>query len=274
MDSYIRAAVAANTSTPANVLEALSADSDEYVRIRASGNESTPPTAINALSHDASPKVRQVIAGRVILAPGVLERLLEDESHGVRGIALSNPGAREVFCRRGESFDDAVAEFNEQQAPVPASRTTLLEKAADKRADVRLTVAFDPETDADILAFLGGERRSKQVRRAVAANPNAQANLLASLAEDSDAPVRQAVAFNGATPARVLADLAGRSIDLALVVALNPDAPDEVLELLADDAEPLVRFVATGMRLGRRASVSAGTSRTSLSAEAGVLSHE
>ncbi|MUU73524.1 hypothetical protein [Pseudarthrobacter sp. GA104] len=263
-DSGIRAAVAANPRTPADALEALSTDPDEYVRTRVSGNESTPPAAIIALSHDASPKARQGIAARVSLAPDVLERLLNDESQEVREIALANPGAREVFHRWGESFDDAVAEFNQQQAPTPTNRALLLEMAANSRAQVRLLVAFDPNADADILSFLGGERRSTHVRRAVAANPHSPANLLASLAEDSDELVLQAVAFNGATPAGVLLDLAARSVDLALLVALNPDTPDEVLDVLTNDAEPLVRFVANGMSTRRLASISAGTSRASL----------
>lgn len=263
-DSGIRAAVAANPRTPADALEALSTDPDEYVRTRVSGNESTPLAAIIALSHDASPKVRQGIAARVSLAPDVLERLLNDESQEVREIALANPGAREVFHRRGESFDDADAEFNQQQAPTPTNRAMLLEMAANSRAQVRLLVAFDPNADADILSFLGGERRSTHVRRAVAANPHSPANLLASLAEDSDELVLQAVAFNSATPAGVLLDLAARSVDLALLVALNPDTPDEVLDVLTNDAEPLVRFVANGMSTRRLASISAGTSRASL----------
>lgn len=107
------------------------------------------------------------------------------------------------------------------------------------------------------------------MRRAVAANPHAPANLLASLAEDNDGLVRQAVAFNGASPTSVLVDLAGRSIDLALLVALNPDTPDEVLDLLANDSEPLVRFMATGMRTRRRALITPITSHASRPTVAG-----
>lgn len=263
-DSYIKAAVAANPRTPVDALEKLSTDPDEYVRTRVSGNESTPPASIIALSHDASAKVRRGIAARVSLVPDVLERLLNDESQEVRESALANPGAREVFHRRGESFDVAVAKSYKLHALMPTARATLREMAANSRAEVRLLVAFDPDADADILSFLGGERRSTLVRRAVAANPHSPANLLASLAEDSDEQVRQAVAFNGATPADVLLDLAARSVDLALLVALNPDTPDEVLDELTNDAEPLVRFVANGMSTRRHASISAATSRASL----------
>ena len=48
-----------------------------------------------------------------------------------------------------------------------------------------------------------GERRSAQVRRAVAANPNTPATALALLADDKDDEVREAVAFNSATPPEV-----------------------------------------------------------------------
>lgn len=60
-----------------------------------------------------------------------------------------------------------------------------------------MEVAFDESADANVLEFIGGERRSKRVRRAVAANPNASPCLLAALANDDDEQVRQAVIFNG-----------------------------------------------------------------------------
>ncbi|MGO4586732.1 hypothetical protein AB4Z38_23055 [Arthrobacter sp. 2RAF6] len=64
-----------------------------------------------------------------------------------------------------------------------------------------------------------GERRSAQVRRAVAANPNTPAAALASLAEDNDDEVRQAIAFNSATPPEVLIELAGSRMDLGGAIA-------------------------------------------------------
>jgi hypothetical protein len=89
------------------------------------------------------------------------------------------------------------------------------------------------------------------VRRAVAANPNTPAAALASLADDNDDEVRQAVAFNSATPPKVLIELAGSRVDLALIVALNPDAPIEILVALVGDADPLVNYVASCVRAER-----------------------
>jgi hypothetical protein len=121
-----------------------------------------------------------------------------------------------------------------------------------------MRVAYDVETPVDILEFLGGERRSARVRRAVAGHPHSPARLLAILADDSDEQVRQAVAFNGSTPPALLMDLAARSVDLAILVALNPDTPDDLLAVLAADTEPIVQHIAIGVRLTRQATERGG----------------
>lgn len=122
-----------------------------------------------------------------------------------------------------------------------------------------MDVAFSPAADADLLTMLGGERRSAQVRRAVAANPNTPAAVLRLLAGDADDQVRQVVAFNGATPQDLLVELAGRSVDLAILVAMNPDVPREVLGALGQDSSPLVRFVADGYLQSHRVLTSGNT---------------
>lgn len=63
---------------------------------------------------------------------------------------------------------------------------------------------------------------------------------------DTDSVVRQAVAFNGAGPRELLVELPGRSVDLTILVAMNPGVPRDVLDALAQDSSPLVRFVASG----------------------------
>ena len=65
-------------------------------------------------------------------------------------------------------------------------------------------------------------------------------------------------------PAELLVELAGRSVDFALLVSPNPGAPDEVLDALAADGEALVRFVADITRTHR--TLAAGTEKLQLSA--------
>ena len=98
------------------------------------------------------------------------------------------------------------------------------------------------------------------MRRVVAANPTTPANILRSLAEDTDAEVRRAVAFNTSTPPDLLVELAGRGIDLALLVALNPGAPLEIIDSLVTDDDPLVAHVASGCQRARAALMGDGPS--------------
>lgn len=49
----------------------------------------------------------------------------------------------------------------------------------------------------------------------------------------------------------MLIKLAGSRVDLALIVALDPDAPIGILNALVGDPDPLVNFVASGARAER-----------------------
>lgn len=253
-DARLRWDVAGNANTPPTALEKLSQDEVADVRAAVANNASASNAVLIDLSHDGDPKVRAAVARLDELELVVLARLLEDEDADVRRAALRHPAAEEAARQHGHPSDSAGAELTRPVEPEPVDRQVFEEMAGDKRAEVRMRAAYDPRTPLDILEFLGGERRSSRVRRAVAANPYAPARLLRSLSNDKDEQVRQAVAFNGATQPDVLVDLAGRSIDLALIVALNPDTPAELLGALSADPEPLVRYIAAGMRLSRQLS--------------------
>jgi esterase/lipase superfamily enzyme len=80
------------------------------------------------------------------------------------------------------------------------------------------------------------------VRRSVAREQSAPADLLTRLAADPDASVRAAVAEHPATPVDVLVTLAGDpSADVRRGVARNPGAPPELLARLAGDPDSHVR---------------------------------
>ena len=248
-DVELRTHVAGNVSTPESALEALAQDDTPDVRAAVAENRSTPLATVHDLSHDGAPTIRAAVAARGELDLEILARLLEDDDAGVQRVARRHASAGEAARRFGQIADSARGDVAQTVAGEPIGREVFETLAGSRRAEERMKAAYDERTPVDILEFLGGERRSKQVRRAVAANPHAPSRLLRQLAEDDDEQVRQAVAFNGATTPDVLMDLAGRSIDLALMVALNPDVPDEVLASLAADAEPLLRYIATGRQL-------------------------
>ena len=245
-DDDVRRKVASNPRTPAAVLEQLASDPEPWVRASAAANPRTPAAILELLSRVQESQVRAGAAGNRNLPRSILEALLGDRDDSVQAAAMRNPAAPADFVREAE----AGRALSRQQR-TGRSRADLEQMVEDKRAEVRMEVAFSPEADPDLLVMLGGERKSAQVRRAVAANPNTPVAVLRSLAGDDDYQVRQAVAFNGATPRDLLVDLAGRGIDLAIVVAMNPDVPRDVLDLLAQDRSPLVRFVADGYQRSR-----------------------
>ncbi|WP_104132326.1 hypothetical protein [Cryobacterium sp. M91] len=265
-DESVRCAVAGNSRTPSETLSALAADPVHRVRAAAAGNESLDVALIIALANDEEPIVRARAAGCPRLDAAVLGDLLLDDDRSVRTAAFNN-AATTAECR-----DAATSAWVHAHPVSPTSRAKLEEMVANTRAEVRMQVALDPSTPPDILRLLGGERGSALVRRAVAANPNTPASTLALLADDKDTDVRHAVAFNGATPPEVLAALAGSSIDLALLVAMNPDAPAGVMDALAEDGDPLVGYIAAGARATRSALVGEAGGVRGRASDAGVPS--
>lgn len=246
-DEDVRIAAAGNPRTPSESLRAHATDTSRRLRAAAASNESLDTDLLVTLAHDDEPGVRSSAARNPNLDPRMLSQLLLDKFAFVRSAAFRNPKTRDSDKTKAHAERKRIWW---QSAP---NRSVLEEQVASTRTEVRTQVACDERTPPDILALLGGERRSVKVRRAVAANPNASTALLASLAEDEDAEVRQAVAYNSATASETLADLASSGIDLAVLVALNPETSFRILGALSEDTEPLVAHVANESRVERAA---------------------
>lgn len=246
-DALVRSEVAGNTSVTNEVLRSLAVDGDPNVRSSAAQNVNLSTMELDTLARDEDSEVRAAAAAQSLLDSAVLNELLSDEEAIVRRAASKNPSTR------SEDLSRYKAEQERLWRNTAPSRPELEELVAHNRTEVRTKVAYDLRTPPDVLMFLSGDRRSVQVRRAVAANPYTPAKALLSLADEKDVEVQQAVAFNRATPPEVLIDLAGRSIDLALLVTLNPGVPRRVLDLLAEDSNPLVSYVAVGAQTERGA---------------------
>ncbi|MDQ0093071.1 HEAT repeat domain-containing protein [Paeniglutamicibacter psychrophenolicus] len=244
-DEGVRRVVAGNTRASATVLELLATDLDSDVRAAAAGNHATGLSALIELSQDYDVVVRLAVARNSNLSQEALRVLLTDDDPHVRQAASQNPSANAQDVHHGE------LERHEKPTRSRLARADLEEMAIATKAQTRIQVAYNEDAPPDILKFLGGERRSVKVRRAVAAHPNTPAEVLWSLATDKDLEVHQVIALNSNTPAELLVQLAGRSLDFALLVSLNPGVPDEVLDALAADGEALVRFVADITRTHR-----------------------
>jgi hypothetical protein len=244
-DDGVRRVVAGNRSSPVSVLGLLATDLVSDVRASVAANPATAISTLIELALDEDAIVRIAAARHPNLKQEVLQALLADHDPRVREAASQNPSANPHLILPND------IERHEKPRRSRRTHADFQEMALDKRAETRLAVAYNMDTPPDILRLLGGERRSVRVRRAVAGNPNTSAEVLWSLATDNDLEVHQIVALNSGTPADLLVELAGRSVDFALLVSLNPGAPNEVLDALAADGEPLVRFVADITRANR-----------------------
>lgn len=208
----------------------------------------TAPRTLARLAKSADEELRQDVAGNTRTPEETLKMLLRDESLSVRVHAARSV---EANAAPNEAAEESAAEL--EVAPEPTVNVAdLHEMIASKSADTRKQAAYSEAATPDMLTFLAGDRRSVGVRRIVAAHPGTPPATLRSLVSESDAQIAQSVAFNAGTPVDVLAELAGRSIDLALLVAFNPDAPDGILGILVDDEDPLVQFVAQEVSVSRR----------------------
>lgn len=202
----------------------------------------TSETTLARLAKSVDEDLRLDVAGNPRTPQDTLNMLLCDESLAVRVRAAR---AVEANAEPDDSSEEPAAELEIASSPTPAITVAdLHEMVASKRADIRKQAAYNSAATPDMLTFLAGDRRSVIVRRIVAANPGTPPSTLRELTSENDAQINQSIAFNSGTPIDVLIDLAGQSIDLALLVAFNPDAPDEILGALAEDDDPLVRFVA------------------------------
>lgn len=260
-DDEVRQAVAGNSSSTDSVLELLKVDLVTDVRAAVAGNKATAAATLIELSQDDAAVVRLAAAKNSKLSQEALRMLITDGDPRVSNFVSGNPSANSQDTTQGE------LERHEQPKEPRAMRADLEDMAADSRAETRIQVAYEKSAPPDILKFLGGEKGSKKVRRAVAAHSNTPAEVLWSLSTDKDFEVHQVVALNSSAPAELLMELAGRSVDFALLVSLNPGVPDEVLDALAADEEVLVSFVANVTKAQR--SMTVGSEIHQLSTAAG-----
>jgi hypothetical protein len=161
-DWRIRAAVARNPSTPADVVAALAGE-PELAAVLAAHPAATPEL-LARLSSVADAAVREAVAKHPAAPPGTLAMLLEDGGSAVRLAALENPNTPRDAVRR------------------------LV--AAGSTPDLLGFAPTDPDGDADPAALARG---GTWARRLAARHPATPPQLLAELADDPDPLVRDIV---------------------------------------------------------------------------------
>lgn len=184
----------------------------------------------------------------------VLLRLAQDPEESVREAALTNtsPAAQTVagdpdtptevllgYARSKASF------IREAVAGNPKTPEAVLANLVrDPHKEVRAAVAGHDKTPAEALAVLVRDP-SKRVRAAVAGNPRTPGPALSELSTESDQVVAEALAKNPGALAGALRRVAfSPSAQVRRAVASNRNTPEDTLEILSHDEDPLVRSIA------------------------------
>lgn len=269
--------VAANPSTPADLLEQIYAEGDAYTRAAVIAHANCPQSVIDqAVSDDDVPLlVLRQLAGDKRLHTYVLGRLASNADAAVRSSVAANPASPKALIRWMLNDDSnavrrAIAVRSDLTGAsikrlmtdtdtwvrlwlgrnTAVSRTVLEKLATDVVADVRRAVARNPRCPAKLLGVLAKDEDA-WVRSAVAYQHNASKSLLVSLAEDTDIDVLSGVAANANTPKQLLQKLtASPEADVRRGVILNRKAPRATLLPLLEDPYYLHRLMlATSPKL-------------------------
>ncbi len=177
------------------------------------------------IGSEENTEVRRIIAFNPNLPQDILQTLAYDNYYSVRVVAAKHPNLSE--------------------------ESILRKLSKDENADVRGSVALNPNVSKDILKSLAVETTSCQfvdkagkfspkesIRSLVAKHQNTPKNTLELLARDSDFVVRMNVAGNPNTPSAMLEALAKDSYpSVREMCAGNPNTPISTLTLLAEDSD-------------------------------------
>lgn len=243
--------VAANSSTPAELLEHIYAEDDAYIRAAVIAHANCPPSVIDrALSDDDVPiLVLRQLAGDKRLHQDVLAKLAGSADAAVRSRVAANPSSPKALVKWMLN-DDSNAVRRAIAVRPDLTAASIKRLVTDTDTWVRLWLGRNPVVSRTVLEKLSADAVA-DVRRAVARNPRCPVKLLGVLAKDEDAWVRSAVAYQNNAPKSLLVVLAeDMDIDVLSGVATNAHTPQSILQKLATSPEADVR---RGVILNRKA---------------------
>ena len=271
----VRATVASHKNASIDILESIldnssDGDSDSYndilikcrIVINRNANSDIIERVFNSTHNE---RVKETIACDRKTNPKILKKLIQDESDYVRRAAINNTSlSREFKERLVYNTDDDLLKINVAQNTDSIEIIKYLSE--DPSVLVRLNVAYNENTPADILHKLAFVKSNLKIRRGVVSNPNTSKetfkglikfkSMWADLARISDDPkllrqlasndnstsTRYSLADNQNTPVEVLIDLAkDPSAKIRARVCHNQNIPSEVLMDLVKDPSDKVR---------------------------------
>ena len=273
-NSLLRLSVAANPSTPPDVLEQMSNATDLALVARVAANPNTPTPVLLSLAEQFPEAflANPVLPLLLIESPCLLEALspqallsllrLADVPHLLLGTALhaNDETVRRVATMHvaiaGEVTDawrsvltDQILLLNTRPAIVPSFLfdpeilpvwlLPILALVPD--ASMRVGLLHHPELPPAIIEQFALDS-SENVRAVVALNESTSPHVLAQLADDPAPRVRGSVALNGKTPLALREVLAtDPDPSVRSKVAMHSTLPEDLSLQLLDDTEPEVR---------------------------------
>ncbi len=235
----VRIAVITHPSTSAPVVEALADDDESMVRARVARYGRLSPRVMRRLARDFDEGVRIAVATNPRTPGYVLHALSQDRIAAVRRATVHGVGTPDGYLI-SKLEDDRAVTVREAVGYWSTHHHVLHSLARDSRASVRDAVARNPRAPRDVLDLLATDDCDR-VRYAVAFNESTPQESLRALAADDDSHwVRRSVAANAAAPADLLVKLfESRGSDtgdwIKYSIAGNPGAPSELLRALAAD---------------------------------------
>lgn len=243
-DAYTRVAVIAHANCPQSVIERVLSDDDVPILVlrQLAGDKRLHQDVLAQLAGSADAAVRSGVAANPSLPKALVKWMLNDDSNAVRRAIAVRPDLTAASIKRLMTDADTWVRLWLGRNPV-VSRTVLEKLSADAVGDVRRAVARNPRCPVKLLGVLAKDENA-WVRSAVAYQNNAPKHLLVALAEDMDIDVLSGVAANAHTPQPILQKLAASpEADVRRGVILNRKATRTTLLPLLEDPYYLHRLM-------------------------------
>jgi hypothetical protein len=242
----VRSGLLDNPNTPESVIQTFldGPVADDVTAVRHLGRQQIPDADLDRLANSTDPEVRLALARHPAATSEVLGLLASDGRKEIRRLAADHPKTRPadlaLLLRAGSTAD--LMGLSEPDPSLPAEEIHSL---LDGGVWVRQLAVRHPNTGAETLARLLCDREGK-IREWAAVHPNLPADIKRDLIRAGSGSD-----FQGIMPpdpelsAARLWQISALGSWGEWVVANNPYAPAELLESLAQSADPQVRqFVA------------------------------
>ncbi len=243
--------IARNPNTPVTILEQLAHNESSFVRQAVAINSSTPTNILfKQLARDV--QVYWKIAGMMstvksneyIEEDNILDIFAEESTNSLENILQrliqeGGSSARLFLARRFDLSTDLLAKLAqtsevrvcEAVAQNPNTSISTLDKLAQSpETEIRQAVAQNINTSIESLEKLT-QSPETEIRQVVAQNPNTPINLLEKLAKDRDSKVRMHIASNTKVPSKIIDELANdESFEVFTQAFRNPCLSTKTVE--------------------------------------------